>query len=34
LTRYAAAQGGKPALPLLQGYKKGPLAEAFASLSK
>jgi hypothetical protein len=27
-------QGGKPALPPLQGYKKGPLAEAFASLAK
>jgi peroxiredoxin (alkyl hydroperoxide reductase subunit C) len=35
LTRYSAAhQGGKPALPPLQGYKKGPLAEAFASLAK
>lgn len=29
-----AAQGGKPALPPLQGYKKGPLTEAFASLAK
>jgi hypothetical protein len=28
------AQGGKPALPPLQGYKKAPLAEAVATLAK
>ena len=32
--KHSTPQGGKPALPPLQGYKKGPLAEAFASLAK